>query len=276
MSWIEMYQDADPMASALVACAALAIWCWIASLLTRNYSQVDRLWSILPVLYVFHFAAHGDFVDARLGLMTTLAVLWGTRLTYNYARKGGYRRGSEDYRWPVLRDRLGNVGFQVLNATFVAPLQNLLLLGLATPAHAASQYRGHPLTVLDGVATALFLAFWLGEAVADQQQWRFHVEKQRRLEQAGANEPAFLSTGLFRYSRHPNFFCEQGMWWSFYLFAVSASGQWISWPVVAPLCLSLLFQGSTALTEKVTESKYPSYGDYRRRTSRFLPMPPRA
>lgn len=272
---LELYRAADPLTSALVVCAALALWCWIASLITGNYSQVDRLWSILPVLYVFHFAAHGGFTDLRLALMTTLAVLWGTRLTYNYARKGGYRSGSEDYRWPVIRGRLGPVGFQLLNATFIAPFQNVLLMLLATPAYIAAQMRGHPLGVLDLLAAALLLAFWTGEAVADQQQWRFQLEKEQRLRQGDARGPQFLAGGLFRFSRHPNFFCEQGMWWSFYLFAVSASGQWLSWPIAGPLLLTLLFQGSTSLTEQISLSKYPAYAEYRSRTSRFLPWPPR-
>jgi steroid 5-alpha reductase family enzyme len=276
MELIELYRSTDPLMSALVAAGLLSVWCWVASLLTGNYSQVDRLWSILPVLYVFHFAAHGSFTDLRLALMTTLAVLWGARLTYNYARKGGYRRGSEDYRWEVLKARLGNTGFQALNAVFIAPAQNLLLLLIATPAYVATAARGHPLGLLDLVAAVAFLAFWLGETVADQQQWRFHQEKERRRARGENGGAEFLTTGLFRYARHPNFFCEQGIWWSFYLFAVSASDQWIVWPIAGPLFLSLLFQGSTSLTEEITLSKYPAYAAYRRSTSRLLPRPPKS
>jgi len=105
MHW---YADTDPMTTALVACGLLAACCWVASIASGNYSQVDRLWSILPAAYATHFAAHAGFGDARLDLMAALAVLWGARLTWNYARKGGYRRGSEDYRWPEVRRRLGN------------------------------------------------------------------------------------------------------------------------------------------------------------------------
>ena len=274
---LDAYRTTDALALALYACALSAAWCWVASIVTGNYSQVDRLWSILPVLYTFHFAAHGGFADARLTIMTTLAVLWGTRLTYNFARKGGYRCGDEDYRWPVLQKMLGRVGFQLLNATFVAPLQNLLLLLLAVPAYRAAEVRGHPLGTLDAVATLAFLGFLVGETVADEQQWRFQGAKAER---ARRDDPpageGFLSGGLFRYSRHPNFFCEQGMWWSFYLFAVSATGRWIDPSVAGAVLLTLLFQGSTALTERITLSKYPAYADYRRRTSRLLPRPPRA
>lgn len=275
MDVLELYRSTDPLVSALVAAGLLSLWCWVASLVTGNYSQVDRLWSILPVLYVFHFAAHGSFTDVRLALMTALVVLWGSRLTYNYARKGGYRRGSEDYRWSFIQQRLGPTGFQILNAVFIAPFQNLLLLLIATPAYVATHARGHPLGAIDAAAAVLFLAFLVGETIADQQQWRFHQDKERRQAEGKKGGAEFLSTGLFRYARHPNFFCEQGMWWAFYLFAVSASDQWIVWPVMGPALLSLLFQGSTALTERITLAKYPSYADYQRSTSRLLPLPPK-
>jgi len=273
---LELYRSTDALTVALVACAVLAVWCWIASLATGNYSQVDRLWSILPVLYVFHFAAHGGFTDTRLALMTSLVVLWGTRLTYNFARKGGYRPGGEDYRWPELQASLGPVGFQLMNATFVAPFQNLLLLLIATPAYVAAQSRGHPLNALDLVAAGLFLAFLVGETVADQQQWSFQTAKHERRARGDRSGEDFISTGLFRYSRHPNFFCEQGMWWSFYLFAVAASGRWLDWPITGAAILTLLFQGSTTLTERITLRKYRTYADYQRSTSRMIPRPPRA
>lgn len=276
MDLLELYRTTDALTLAFYGCALAALWCWVASLVTGNYSQVDRLWSILPVLYVFHFAAHGGFTDARLALMATLAVGWGTRLTYNYARKGGYRPGGEDYRWPELQAALGPVAFQVLNATFVAPFQNVLLLLLATPAYVASLSRGHPLNALDYAAATLFLAFFLGEAIADEQQWRFQTEKKKRQASGERSGKGFITTGLFRYSRHPNFFCEQGMWWSFYLFAVAASGHWVHWPIAGAAILTLLFQGSTTLTERITLRKYPDYADYQRTTSRMVPWPPKA
>jgi steroid 5-alpha reductase family enzyme len=250
------YWTTDPLTTALWACVALTLWCWIVSMATDDYSQVDRLWSVLPVAYVVHFAAHAGFVNVRLVLMTVLAGLWGVRLTWNFARKGGYRRGGEDYRWPAVRRWLGAVGFQVLNATFIAPLQNLLL----------------PLGALDALATAAFLAFWIGEAVADQQQWRFQSAKHARRLGGEPIDAGFLTTGLFRYSRHPNFFCELGMWWSFYGFAVAASGEWLSPWLAGPAFLTALFQGSTWLTERLSAEKYPAYRDYQRTTPRLVPF----
>ncbi len=269
------YFATDPMTTALWICAALALWSWLASIATGNYSQVDRLWSLAPPLYVLHFAARAGFGDARLNLMLFLTLAWGARLTYNFARKGGYRRGGEDYRWPELRRRVGPVAFQLLNATFIAPAQHFLLLLIAAPAYAAWLARGDSLSALDWIAAGAFAFFWLGEAVADEQQWRFQTSKQANRRRGEPVAAEFLTQGLFRYSRHPNFFCEQAMWWSLYLFAVAATGVWLNRWIAGPLLLTLLFQGSTRLTESLTAAKYPAYRDYQLRTSRLAPWPRR-
>ncbi len=266
---LELYTTTDPLTSALALALALGVLCWLLSLLTREYSWVDRLWSLTPPLFALHFAGHAGFADVRLNVMAGLAVAWGARLTWNFARKGGYAPGGEDYRWAEVQRRLGPVGFQVLNATFIGPLQNLLLLGLAVPAYYAG---GAPLGATDAVALALFLLFLLGETVADEQQWRFQKSKKAARE-AGLPHPPFLTRGLFRYSRHPHYFCEQALWWSFYLFSVASAG-WLHPGILGPLCLTLLFQGSTALTEQISLKRYPSYAAYQRTTSRLLPWFP--
>lgn len=261
----------DPLGAALIVAGFLAAVCWALSVATGNYSQVDRLWSIAPPLYVCWFAGWARFADPRLDLMLALTLLWGVRLTWNFFRKGGYRRGDEDYRWPELRRRLGPFWFRILNATFIAPFQNVLLLLLGLPAYMAWQGRGVPLGAVDVLAAAAFLVFWTGEAVADQQQWRFQQEKKERRARGEAVPVDFLTGGLFRYSRHPNFFCEQGMWWAFYLFSVAPSGTWINASIAGPVILTLLFQGSTRLTEELTLQKYPDYREYQRTTPRLVP-----
>jgi len=264
----------DPLWVAVGACAVLTAACWLASVVTGNYSQVDRLWSIVPPAYMTYFAASAGLADARLNLMAVLTGLWGVRLTYNFARKGGYRRGSEDYRWPELRGLLGRTGFQLLNATFIAPYQNLLLLLITLPGYVAWRARGTPLGALDYLAAGAFLAFLFGETVADQQQWRFQRAKQAHQARGEAGGPGFVTTGLFRFSRHPNFCCEMAMWWMIYLFAVAGSGRRLHWSMTGTVLLTLLFQGSTWFTERLTLAKYPAYDAYRRATPRFLPLAP--
>jgi steroid 5-alpha reductase family enzyme len=205
--------------------------------------------------------------------LTALVTLWGARLTFNFARKGGYRPGGEDYRWAVLRERLGPVGFQLFNLTFIAPFQNVLLLLIAAPVVAVAQHAGGPLGVVDLGLSAVFLALLAGETVADQQQWRFHQEKAARKAKGEAGAE-FCTTGLFRYSRHPNFFCEVSMWWVVYGFSVVATGAWLHWSGLGAVVLTALFQGSTTMTEGITRSKYPTYAEYQRKTSRLVPWFP--
>jgi steroid 5-alpha reductase family enzyme len=255
----------------LAACVA---GCWLLSVVTRECSWVDRLWSIVPPVYVAIWAHRAEWADPRLILMTLLSTAWGVRLTWNFARKGGYAPGGEDYRWGELRRRLPGWAWHAFNLLFVAAYQNVLLLLITLPAWWAWVHRGTPLGALDALATALFVAFLVGETVADQQQWRFHQEKKARLAR-GEEGPGFLDRGLFVWSRHPNFFCEQGQWWALYLFSVAAGAPALNGTIAGAVLLTLLFDGSTRFTESISRSKYPAYADYQRRTSRIVPLPPR-
>ena len=274
MQLLELYQTTDPLPSALWVAGGLALICWVLSLITKEYSWVDRLWSITPVLFAVHFAGYVGFGDARLNLMAALTVLWGVRLTYNFARKGGYKRGGEDYRWEEVQEKIGPMWFQVLNATFLAPFQNYLLLLIVVPSYAAYRFVGTPLGALDYAAAIAFVAFFLGETIADEQQWRFQTAKYAAIARGETPKASFIMTGLFRYSRHPNFFCEQAMWWTYYVFSIAAGAGWLNWTITGAVLLTLLFQGSTGLTEKLSARKYPAYAGYQRTTNRLVPWFP--
>ncbi|GAA3744127.1 DUF1295 domain-containing protein [Leifsonia bigeumensis] len=252
---------------------ASCVFCWVASLVSGDTSWVDRLWSVVPVVYVWVFAGFAGLADARLDAMAVLVTLWGARLTFNFARKGGYT-GVEDYRWAVLRGRMPALGFQLFNLLFIAIYQNLLLLLITLPAFTALQ-NPRPFGILDGVAVVLFLAFLVGETVADQQQWNFHRRKKAEIDAGREPGARFLTTGLFSVSRHPNFFFEQAQWWTIAAFGVIAAGA-LTWTVAGAVLLTLLFVGSTIFTESITRSKYPEYADYRARVSAVVPWLPRA
>lgn len=264
-----------PYFALLPLVGAITFACWLLSVLTRNYSWVDRAWSIAPPIYALTIAAAADFADPRLDLMALLCLLWGARLTFNFARKGGYNPRDEDYRWAVVRQLLGPRLFRVFNAVFIAAYQNLILYLLIAPMHIAWQQRGGALGPHDLLLAALFLFFLAGETLADQQQWDFHQHKAAAAARGQRLDPPFCTTGLFRYSRHPNFFCEIALWWVFYGFAVAASGDLLGWPILGALLLHLLFLGSTPFTESITAKKYPGYRDYQRRTARLIPRPQR-
>ncbi len=116
--------------------AASSAACWVLSLLTREYSWVDRLWSILPPVYLWVVAVQTGLGHPRVLLMAALGTAWGLRLTWNFARKGGYRKGGEDYRWAELRRRIPPGAFRLFNFVFVATFQNALARCSSSPAAA--------------------------------------------------------------------------------------------------------------------------------------------
>jgi len=251
---------------ALGACA----FAWVASLLTKDTSWVDRMWSILPETYAWVFAGYAGLANVRLDVMAVLATLWGIRLTFNFARKGGYS-GVEDYRWAVLRERMNPRKFQLFNLFFIVLYQNALLVLIALPALSAYQHRTTSFGPADVLIAMLFLACLAGEAVADQQQWSFHAWKKAQSAAGQRPDPRFLQTGLFRYSRHPNYFFEIAQWWLFFAFAITATRSIVQWSAVGPVLLTVLFIGSTRFTEEISLSKYPEYAAYQRSTSAIVP-----
>lgn len=252
----------------------VALATWLLSLMFREYSWVDRIWSVVPPVYIATFAHQAQWTDLRLNVMTLLTTLWGIRLTFNYARKGGYAKGGEDYRWAILQTKMNRWQWHLFNFGFISGYQNFLLFLIAMPAYTAWQSQS-PWNPLDTLATVLFSLLLVGEFIADQQQWNFHQAKKQRAMNETPEEKGFLDDGLWAYSRHPNFFCEQGQWWVIYLFAVAASGRWLDPTLLGPVLLTLLFHGSAQFTESITAAKYPAYAAYQRQVSRMIPLPRR-
>lgn len=263
----------NPVMVCLWILAAVTAGTWVLSLITREYSWTDRIWSLVPAVYVWVFAAASGF-DGRLLLMAVLVTLWGARLTFNFARKGGYAPGGEDYRWGILKKRMKPWQFAVFNLLFISIYQNAIIFLMTLPALTAYQNPGR-LTAGDWIIAALFAAALAGETIADQQQWDFHRWKEAERAAGRTPRPDFLQAGLFRFSRHPNFFFEQAQWWLFYGFAVTATGSWFHWTVLGAVLLTLLFAGSTVFTESISRARHPEYAQYQHRTSPIIPLPPR-
>ncbi|MEO8527573.1 MAG: DUF1295 domain-containing protein [Pseudolysinimonas sp.] len=264
----------SPLFVVIIVAGAVAVFCWVASVISHDNSWVDRLWSIVPVVYVWIFAGAAGFTDARLDVMAGLVTLWGARLTYNFARKGGYS-GVEDYRWAVLRGRMGRTQYALFNIFFIVLYQNALLVLITLPALTAFEHRGTELTILDFVVALVFLLLLAGETTADEQQWDFQTGKSAEIAAGREPSPRFLQTGLWKFSRHPNFFFEQAQWWALFFFGAIAAGSVLQWTVLGAALLTVLFIGSTKFTESITRSKYPEYARYQARTSAIVPFPRR-
>ena len=260
----------SPLLLTVLVAAVACAFAWFASLVSGDTSWVDRMWSIVPVIYVWVFAGAAHLRDARLDVMAVLVSGWGVRLTYNFALRGGYR-GVEDYRWAVLRSSMRPWQFQLFNLFFIVLYQNALLVLITLPAWTVYQHRSSTFGAWDYLLTFLFLAFTVGESVADQQQWNFHQWKQAEVEAGREPSPRFLQRGLFQYSRHPNYFFELAQWWVIFFFGVVAARSMLEWTIIGPILLTLLFVGSTRFTEKISLSHYPEYELFQRSTSPVIP-----
>ncbi len=260
-----------------------AAFCFIVGELTGNNSQMDKLWSLLPIAYTWVIAIKGG-MSARLVVMAVLATLWGIRLTINFARKGAYKlkfwEGVEDYRWAVVRSGSAfkkRWTWTLFDLGFISIYQNALVLMTTFPALVAMKSDA-PFGWVDGIAAALMLGFIIWETVADEQQWAFQTKKWAMLKEGKKLEelPApynkgFNTLGLWGRSRHPNYFAEQAIWVAFYVFSIGAGMGIINWSVIGALLLIVLFQGSSSLAEEISGGKYPEYEKYCKSVPRFFP-----
>ncbi|OBT78423.1 hypothetical protein VF21_02139 [Pseudogymnoascus sp. 05NY08] len=284
---LQLYIATNPMISALALGLALFPIVWMVSEINRNYSQVDRLWSILPAIFIGHFVAYGHVVGLdteRLDMLLFAVVVWSGRLTFNYWRRGGYSIGSEDYRWMIIKKKVDSWSpaiWHVFNIIFIAGMQLGLLLLISTPAYIQLLVSNMemPMSKVDTLFPRVLCGLVLIEALADHQQWGFQTAKAKYRATAKVPlgyeqedlERGFVVTGLFSLCRHPNFACEQAFWVALYQWSCFNTDQLYNWTGFGALGLVGLFQGSTWLTEKLTAQKYPGYKEYQKRVSKFIP-----
>mmetsp|Transcript_13929 Transcript_13929/g.25149 ORF Transcript_13929/g.25149 Transcript_13929/m.25149 type:complete len:291 (-) Transcript_13929:138-1010(-) len=253
--------------------------CFVVSTATGNVSQVDKLWSIVPAIYAWVIAfAHA--LHPRSLMMAVLATGWSIRLTFNFARRGGYSwppwLGEEDYRWPILRKHSllkHPLAWMAFNLGFISLYQMLLLLLIVLPQTLAN--KSTTINMFDLLLAVMFVVLLCLEYQADQQQYDFQTEKYRqigrKINRKGEYLVGFVRTGLWSISRHPNYFCEQSLWLVYYLFSVTAGNDLVNWSGIGIFLLILLFKGSAAFSEGITAAKYPEYGVYQATVPLFIP-----
>ncbi len=255
------------------------LYCFIVSTLTDNYSQVDKLWSIIPIPYLWIMADYSGY-DNRLVLMAILVSVWGIRLSLNFARRGGYSlkfwTGEEDYRWSILRSKPGfeqKWKWVLFNLFFISFYQMGLVLLTTLP---ALRVLGNHSDIgfFDLFLALVILGLIFIEYLADQQQYDYQSVKYAQIKE-GKIEPyykiGFVHSGLWAHMRHPNYMAEQAIWIVFYFYSVIATGYWINWTITGGLLLVLLFKGSSDFSESISEEKYPDYKRYQKSVGRFLP-----
>jgi steroid 5-alpha reductase family enzyme len=251
------------VAAAAVVAGALALW--VVSLRRRDASLVDRFWGPGFVLVAALGAVAGAGPLARKVLVFVLVAIWGLRLGWHIHRRN--RGQGEDPRYVAMRAHHGEA-FGRVSLFTVFLLQAAILLVVALPlVAAASATEPATLGALDLLATLVWLGGFLFEAVGDTQLARFKADP--------ANRGRVMDRGLWRYTRHPNYFGDATLWWGLFLFA-AATGAW--WTAVGPALMTLLLVrvSGVVLLEKGLAASKPGYAAYVARTSAFLPRPPRA
>eukprot|EP01068_Selenidium_serpulae_P008271 Selendium_serpulae@DN4941_c0_g1_i2.p1 len=265
-------------------------FCVVAGQATGNVSQTDKLWSLLPVVYVGIAACQGGFAP-RLALMFALVLMWSVRLTSNFVRRGGFDgvltrpwAGEEDYRWASVRKMrmLRNpLAWFLFNLIFICVYQHILIYAFTLPAIVVLEDPRKPLMNSDVALAMLFLLLLVMETMADNQQFKYQQYKRLKKVDRRSEDPrlaeanvakGFIDTGLWSVSRHPNYFAEQAMWVTFYCFSVVSSGKLFNWSLLGLIPLLTLFRGSIEITENLTASKYRGYNQYQKNVPMLVPF----
>ncbi len=249
--------------TALGAVLALTTLVWGASLLLRDVSIIDVFWGPLFALQAWVYrGGAADPGEASL-VAVALVTAWAARLALHLGRRA--RGSGEDPRYAAMREA-GGRGWSVRALATVFWLQGALAWLVAWPVAVAA--RSHePLGALGWIGAGVAAAGAAFEAVADAQLRRFKADPHRRGQ--------VMDSGLWRYSRHPNYFGDAVFWWGVWLLAASVGG---AWTVFAPLVMTgllLRVSGVPLLESRLRETR-PGYADYVRRTPAFVPWVPRS
>jgi steroid 5-alpha reductase family enzyme len=245
----------------LLACMSVL---WAISVLLRDASIVDIFWGLTFVIsawYAYDQTLGGN--PARKALLVTLVTVWGLRLAI-YLLWRNWGRG-EDPRYRAFRRRYGPQRYWWVSFFQTFMLQGILAWIIAAPLLGA-QIQGGDLNVLDGLALVIWLIGFVFEAGSDLQLARFKADP--------ANRGRLLTSGFWRYSRHPNYFGDAACWWGYGLLSVAAGSFLPAVGAVVMTYLIIRVSGVTLLEKSLVNEK-PGYAAYARRTSAFIPWPPR-
>jgi len=240
---------------------------WLLSLKLNNFSFVDVTWSYsLAVMAPLYALLGGGFTERKI-IAVTMGVLWSVRLgTYLLFRVKGHHP-HEDVRYTVLREKWKD-GLAT-NFFFFFQAQALLIVLLAVPVLLACLNPAPELNLIEMAGAIVWLMGLSGEALSDAQMKRFKSDP--------ASKGKVCQVGLWRFSRHPNYFFESLVWWGFWLFACGSPWGWITVYAPALILYFLLRVTGIPLTEEcAVKSKGDAYREYQRTTSAFVPWPPKS
>jgi steroid 5-alpha reductase family enzyme len=246
----------------LVALSGAMFVLWIFATVRRDVSLVDRFWGLGFIAVAWLSLLRAEHVSPRMILLTSLTTVWGLRLSFHLTvRNWGC---GEDRRYAAMRRNQGSRFWWISLAT-VFGLQAWLMWIVSFPLQATAATDGAaPWKLVDLMGAALSIFGIAFETIADRQLALFQRDQR--------NAGCVLDRGLWRYSRHPNYFGDFCVWWGIYLVAAAGGA---AWTVFSPIVMSILLMkvsGVTLLEQTITDRR-PGYDEYRRWTNAFFPGP---
>jgi len=242
----------------------LLVILWLTSVFLKNVSIVDLFWGFgFVVINTFYVLSSSEVTDRQL-LVLVLVSVWGLRLSFYL----GWRNigKAEDFRYQEFRKKYGPERYWWFSFFQTFLLQGVLMMLISTPllgANFGEQNSG--LQWLDYAGILVWIIGFTFEAGGDIQLARFKSNPQ--------NKGKVLNTGFWKYTRHPNYFGDSAVWWSYALFSIAAGSYWLSLGSVLMTLLIIKVSG-VALLEKSLTSTKPQYSEYIRKTNAFIPWFP--
>jgi len=237
---------------------------WLVSILLKNVSIVDMFWGMGFVLLNTFYFINTEATPAKMILLFLVAI-WGIRLSFYLALRNIGK--PEDFRYQEFRKKYGENNYWWISFFQTFLLQGLLMWIISMPLLGVNIYSTTlSLNYLDYSGILVWIIGFVFEAGGDMQLARFKKNK--------ANTGRVLNTGLWHYTRHPNYFGDSAVWWGFGLFCLSTGSYWlISGSVI--MTLLILKVSGVVLLEKSLKDKKPEYVDYINNTSSFIPWFPK-
>jgi steroid 5-alpha reductase family enzyme len=255
---------ATALVVAAAAVAALMFVTWLVSVALKDASIVDPVWGFGFVLVAWVVRCSVDGDAARQWLLVAMTTVWGLRLAGYLAWR---KRGTdEDFRYQAFRKRYG-ARFWWVSAFTVFGLQGLLMWVVSLPVQLGQVPDSPGLGVLAGIGVAMWAVGLFFEVVGDAQLARFKADP--------ASAGTVMDRGLWRYTRHPNYFGDACVWWGITLVAIESGLGAVG--IVGAVVMTVLLRRVSGVTllERSMHKRRPGYTDYVARTSPFLPRPPR-
>ena len=250
-----------PFHEGLILIISLLTILWAISLIVKDASIVDSFWGLgfVVLAWFYHFKIT-DNQNFRSLVLCTLTTLWGVRLAWHiFTRNHGH---GEDYRYQEMRKQHGE-NFWWVSFLRVFILQGFLLWIIAVPLLIGQTSNENNLQLFDYLGIMLWLIGFSFEAIGDWQLVQFKKNPK--------NKGKVMDRGLWKYTRHPNYFGDALLWWGYFLFTFVVEGYWTIFSPIIMTFLLMKVSGVALLEQKLSETK-PEYKEYAERTSAFFPM----